>query len=129
MSTVMQALFGILIAGALLGAPVTLIWGWILFVRRPQLQTVSSILSLVGLFLGTASAILGVFMVVHAAITGGYPYYDPRAMRICAVGALLSLAGVALGIGGAFQPGSLRWQVPISGVCMTAFWIIAVEGE
>ena len=68
-------------------------------------------------------------MVVHAAATGGYPYYDPRAMRIYAWGTLLSVAGIGLGIGGAFQAGSLRWQVPVSGLCLLAFWVIAAEGE
>ena len=125
MSIVIQVFFGILIAGA----PVILIWGWIRFAKLPRLSTISSILSLIGLILATTSAILGAFMVAHAAATGGYPYYDPRAMRIYAWGTLLSVAGIGLGIGGAFQAGSLRWQVPVSGLCLLAFWVIAAEGE
>ena len=125
----MQVFFGILIAGGFLAAPAMLIWSWIQFAKLPQSRTVSSILSFIGLILATTSAILGAFIVVHATAIGGYPYYDPRAMRIYAWGVLLSVAGIALGIGGAFQPGSLRWQVPVSGLCILAFWIIAALGE
>jgi hypothetical protein len=124
----MQVMFGILMAVGFL-APMILIWGWMRWALLPKLHTVTSVLSLIGLILATASALLGVFIVGHAVVSGGFPFYDPRAMRIYAWGMLLSLAGTVFGIGGIWRRSSLRWHAPVSGFCMLAFWIMAAEAE
>jgi hypothetical protein len=59
----------------------------------------------------------------------GFPYYDPRLMRIFRWGIFLSLGGIVLGTGGIGKRTSPRWHVPVSGVCMLVFWIVAAEGE
>jgi hypothetical protein len=33
------------------------------------------------------------------------------------------------GIGGVWRPGPLRWHAPICGLGMSAFWLLAAEGE
>jgi hypothetical protein len=124
-----QVLFVTLIAIGLVGSPVVLIWGWARWTLLPKPRTVTSTLSFIGLCLATGSAFLGVFVIAHAVVTGGFPYYDSRAMRIYAVGILLALAGVSFGIGGVWRSHSLRWQAPAAGVCMLAFWMIAADAE
>ena len=123
----MQTLFVILIALGLIGSPVVLLWGWARWTLLPKLRTVTSILSLIGLCLATGSALLGVFVIAHGVVTGGYRYYDSRAMRIYAAGMLLALAGISFGIGGVWRSNSVRWLAPASGVCMLAFWLIAAD--
>jgi hypothetical protein len=125
----MQLLFGTLIVVGFLGAPVLLMWGWIRFAQQPKLGTLSSILSLIGLILATTSAVLAVSSIAYAVVTHGFRYYDPRLLRIFRWGILLSLGAILLGTGGIGRPSSARWQVPVSGLCMLAFWIIAAEGE
>jgi len=128
-STTVQVIIVILAVIGYLASPVALVWGWIRWINLPKLRTVSSILSFAGFILATASALLGIFIIVHAQTTGGYPFYDPRAMRIYALGTLLALGGIILGIGGIWRPSSLRWHAPVSGLGMLAFWILAAEGE
>lgn len=118
----------VIVVGSLSG-PVVLIWGWIKFARLPQLRTITSILSLLGLILTTASATLAVFMFVHAVRTGGYPYYDDRALHIYRWGMLLAVGGASLGIAGAFQRGLLRWQPPVSSMCLLVLWVMGALGE
>jgi len=122
-------MFQILIVFGFLAPPIALIWGWARWALLPKQRTVTAVLSLVGLVLATVSALLGVFVVGHAVVTGGYPYYDPRAMRIYAWGILFSIAGFVFGIGGVWRPSSLRWHAPVSAVCTLAFWLAAAAWE
>jgi hypothetical protein len=129
LSTSTSLIFGILIAIGYLASPIVLIWGWMRWVKLPKPRTLTSILSLIGLILATASALLAVSLIAHAVVLGGFPYYDPRAMRIYRWGMLLSLAAIVFGIGGIWRPSSLRWHAPVSGICMLIFWIVATEFE
>jgi hypothetical protein len=87
--------------GVYVGLPVLTIWGWVRWFSRTQQRTLPSILSLIGFALATASGLLAVSSVLYAHVIGGFPYYDPRLMRIYAWGGMLSLAGIVFGIAGA----------------------------
>jgi O-antigen ligase len=127
--TWMQVTFGTLMAIGFLASPIMLAWGWIRFAKLPRLGTVGSVLSLIGLILATASAALAVSSIGYAVVIRGFPYYDPRLMRIFRRGTFLSLGGIVLGTGGIGKRTSPRWHVPVSAVCMFVFWIVAAEGE
>jgi hypothetical protein len=117
----MQVTFGTLMAIGFLASPIMLAWGWIRFAKLPRLGTVGSVLSLIGLILATASAALAVSSIGYAVVIRGFPYYDPRLMRIFRWGIFLSLGGIVLGAGSIGKRTSPRWHVPVSGVCMLVF--------
>ena len=112
-----------------LASPIMLAWAWIRFAKLPRLGTAGSVLSLIGLILATASAALAVSSIGYAVVIRGFQYYDPRLMRIFRWGIFLSLGGIVLGTGGIGKRTSPRWHVPVSGVCVLVFWIVAAEGE
>ena len=58
-----------------------------------------------------------------------FPYYDPLLLTIFRWGAILSLGGIAFGIGGVLRRSSLRWHAPVSAVGTLAFWLVAIWGE
>jgi hypothetical protein len=128
-SVFMQVMFGILIAIGYLASPVVLIWGWLRWISLPKLRTAPSILSLAGFILGTASALLAVSSIACSVFFRRFPYYDPLLMRIFALGILLSLGGIVLGIGGVWRPSSLRWHAPVSALCTLTFWVMTASME
>lgn len=128
MSISIQIIFGILIALSYLATPIALIWGWTRWARHPKPRTVPAILSLIGFVLGFASAVLAVSSISYAQVHH-FPYYDPLLLRIFRSGGLLSLGGILLGISRVWRPGPLRWHAPICGLGMSAFWLLAAEGE
>jgi hypothetical protein len=111
------------------GLPALLIWGWIRWFTRTRPQSLPSILSLIGLGLATASAILAVSSVLYALAIGGFPYYDPRLLRIYRWGALLSLSAFGFGITGVWRPGPLRWLAPVCSFGTALFWFASAMGE
>jgi hypothetical protein len=115
--------------GFYVGLPALLIWGWIRWFRRTQPRTLPSILSLIGLALATASAMLAVSSVLYAHTIGGFPYYDPRLLRIYRWGGLLSLSGIVFGIGGVWRPGPVRWLAPVCSLGTALFWFASAMGE
>jgi hypothetical protein len=129
MSTSVQLTVGILDVFGYLLSPVMLIWGWTRWVSHSKLRTVPATLSLVGFILATASALLAVSAIVYAHVIRSFPYYDPLLMKIFGIGALLSLGGLALGIGGIWRTSPLRWHAPVSAVATLAFWGAAAMGE
>ena len=122
MSVSAEAIFGILIGLGCVLAPIMLTWGWIRWVRRPKQRTVTSVVSLIGFLLATASGLLAVASVAHA-IVYGLEYYDPLYLKVYRTAGRLSLAGFAFAIGGVWRPNALRWHSPISAVGTLAFWI------
>jgi hypothetical protein len=124
----MQVMFVILIAIGYLASPIVLVWGWTRWALVPKLHTATSTLSLIGLILATASALLAVATMAYAQIHR-FPYYDPLLLRIFRWGGLLSLGGIVFGIGGVWRPNSLRWHAPASAVCMLTFWIMVASME
>jgi hypothetical protein len=129
LSILMQVVFGTLMVVGFLASPVMLVWGWIRFAKLPNLGTGGSIFSLIGLILATASAVLAVSSIAYAVTIRGFPYYDPRLMRIFRWGIFLSLGGILFGTVGIGPRTSARWHAPVPGVCILVFWIVAAAGE
>ena len=129
MSRSVEVIFGVLMILAYVLAPVALIWGWVRWTRSPKLKSVTSILSLCGFVLSTCSALLAVAMFVYAHAIGGFPFYDPRQMRMIRLGTLLSLTGFLCALGGIWRRSPLRWHAPVSALGTLAFWVIVGEGE
>jgi hypothetical protein len=115
--------------GFYVGVPVLPIWGWVRWLRRTQPRTLPSILSLIGLTLATASALLAISSTLYAHAIGGFPYYDPRLLRIYRWGGLLSLAGIVFGIAGVWRPGPVRWLAPVCSLGTALFWFASAMGE
>lgn len=129
MSTSVEIIILFLVVLGYLVAPVMLIWGWVRWVKRAKQRTISTILSLSGFILATCSALLAISSAVYAVGINGFPFYDPRLLRIFRWGMLLSAAGLLLSIGGVWRKSSLRWHSPASALGMLAFWFLAAVGE
>jgi hypothetical protein len=115
--------------GVYVGLPVLMAWGWVRWFRRMQPRTLPVILSLIGFTLATASGVLAVSSVVYAHAIGGFPFYDPRLLRIYRWGGLLSLSGLVFGIAGVWRPGPVRWLAPVCSVGTLLFWFASAMGE
>ncbi len=109
--------------------PVSLIWGWVRWARRPKQKTVPAMLALSGFALATASGLLAISALIYAQLIGGFPYYDPRLLRIYRWGIQLSLIGVIFGLAGVWRSSALRWHAPLSAAGALLFWILAASGE
>ncbi len=115
--------------GIYLAVPAAMIAGWVRWIRGSQPQTLSSVLSLIGFTLATASGLLAISSVLYAQTIGGFPYYDPSLLRIYRWGVLLSLAAIVFAIVGAWRPSPLRWYAPACAVGMLVFWFMSASGE
>ena len=124
----MGILFAAVVAAGYLLAPVMLVWGWIRYLRRIDKPEHPFFLAFIGFLLSTASAFLAIAAVAYA-IMHGFAYYDPLLLRVFRWGGLLSLGGLVLGSTGIARPNPLRWQAPLAGIGMLAFWIISAAGE
>ncbi len=109
-------------------SPVLLICGWALWIRQPKSRTVFATLSLGGLILATASALLAIAAVTYAQIHH-FPHQDPTLIRWYRVGLLLSRAGVVFGFAGILRPSATRWFAPLSALATLAFWMLAATSE
>lgn len=109
--------------------PVTLIWGWIRWARQPKSWTITSILSLLGFSLASASALVAVASIIYANSIRAFAFYDPLLMKILGVGTLLALEGIVIGMGGVWRPSALRWHSLISAFEMLAFWLGVAMAE
>jgi hypothetical protein len=127
MSIAIEVLFGVLIGLGLVVAPIALCWGWIRWIRQPKDRSVSSVLSLIGFVLATASGLLALSWMVYAYVIHGFEFYDPVFLRMARAGILLALGGTLFGIGGAWRAASLRWHAPLAAVGTLAFWILTAE--
>lgn len=112
-----------------IAAPVLLITGWTRWARLPQPRDIIPMLALAGFIVGSASALLALGAVIYAWSIGGFPYYDPRLLRIYGVGLQLSLAGLIVGLLGLARPSSLRWHAPILSLAMIVLWLLWMQGE
>src|SRR5204863_8909304 len=126
----LESVLVVLVAvGFYLGLPVLTIEGWVRWFRRTQPRTLPSILSLIGLTLATASGLLAVSSVLYANAIGGFPFYDPRLLRMYRWGGLLSLSGLVFGIAGVWRPGPVRWLAPVCSLGTLLFWFASAMGE
>lgn len=85
--------------------------------------------SLAGFVVSTLSALLALFTILYAAAIHSFAYYDPTLLRIFRWGVLLSLTGFLMGLVGTRKANALRWQAPIAGFAMLAFWFVAASSE
>src|SRR5215472_8305851 len=109
------------------GLPAVIIAGWIHWAKRRGSMTLWSQLSLVAFGLATSSALLALGSIIYAHTIGGFPFYDPRLLRIYRWGGLLSL--VAIGVAGCWRRTPLRWYAPLCAAGMLIFWFISAMGE
>jgi hypothetical protein len=109
--------------------PAAIIWGWIRWIKHAQTRSVVSYLAAVALVFATASAALAVSAIIYAHHIGGFPFYDPRLLRIYRWGALLSVTGIAFAFGGIWKPGPLRWLALICAFGTLIYWFGAAAGE
>jgi sulfite exporter TauE/SafE len=109
--------------------PCALIWDWFRFYQGDKGKSAGQILSLLGFSLATLSSLLTVGTHVYALFIGGFPFYDPRLLRIYAWGALLSFAGVLTGIAGLWRSHPVRWLAPICSAGMFFFWLLSASAE
>ncbi len=125
MSAAERFLFDWLAFAVIVSFPVLNIWGWVrVSMKRPEQWDVSSVLSLTGFSLATASGLLAVEAVMYAQATHGFAFWDPRLIRICAVGAFVALMGLAAAFGGVRRPSPVRWHAPACSVGMLLFWFL-----
>src|SRR5271156_94635 len=125
----MGVFFVVMVAMGYILAPIMLIWGWIRWIRRRRELGYPFFLSIIGFVLSTASGVLAASAIVYAVAIHGFPFYDPALLRIYAWGFLLSAGGTVLGLTGVSAPNALRWQAPLAGLGMLAFWMIAAATE
>jgi hypothetical protein len=107
-----SALLVLFVVAVYIALPAVMIWGWVRWSRRTQLRTVSSILSLIGFTLATASGLLAISAMLYTRAVGGFPFYDPLLLRIYRWGALLSLSGIVFALIGVWRPGP-RYHLPL----------------
>lgn len=120
-AVVITALYG--------GVPGVMIWGWVRWIRRKQPGTIWSVLSLLGLAFATVSALVAAGSILYAHSIGGFPYYDPRLMRIFRWGGLLSLAALVFAIAGVWKSNPVRWHALGCAVATLFFWFASAMGE
>jgi hypothetical protein len=109
--------------------PPVMIWGWIRWARRKKQWTILSVLSLAGFTIATASALLAASSSIYGRFIGGFPYYDPRLMRIYTTGALLSVLALILSLSGIWRLNSLRWHALFCSFGTLVYWIAMAETE
>jgi hypothetical protein len=102
-----------------------LTFGWIQWLRRPQLV----IPSLVGFALASASALLAIGSVTYAQFIAGFRYYDPVLLKIYRLGFLLSAVGVVFGLFGIRRTSAIRTFAPALSGLMLLTWLIWAAGE
>ena len=119
----MVDLFGILfLLTSYVLLPTGLVWGWIRFAKTSASTNVAPRLSLLALALATTSACLAIGSMIYAHWIGGFPFYDPRLLRIYRYGILLSLTGFVASLGGLWKPGPLRWLAPACSFGTLLYW-------
>jgi hypothetical protein len=114
-----------------LGVPALLLCGWIRWSKQKNSypRSRSSTLSLLGFSLATASAALGLATHLYARFVHSFPFSDPMLMKIYAVGCLLSIVGIALGVAGTGRPNAVRWFAPVCAFGTLLFWLLALGSE
>jgi hypothetical protein len=97
------------------------VWAWVVW--RKSNEKVAprwrAITLFGGLCCATASTALGAFMTIHAAITGGYPFYHPVELLCIRLGSLTALLGLICAITG---KGRLRLHVTIISAVNLLLW-------
>jgi len=119
----------IYVLGFYVALPAAIIAGWFRWAKRQGPATTFSILSSLALGLATCSALLALGTRIYAHAIGGFPFYDPRLMRIYRWGLLLSLGGIVLGLIGCWRRSPLRWLAPACAAGIFIFWWFTALSE
>ncbi len=82
-------------------------WHWAKQRDKIDLPKGRSSLALLGLVLGSVSVLLELVFMIHAQITGGFPYYHPTLLRGIRWGGSTGLLGFILAL-----PGKGRLRLP-----------------
>jgi hypothetical protein len=106
--------------------PILLLWGWVRWIRSPKSVTVSSLLSLTGLVLVSASALCAAGLFSFArSLGGGLEHFDnPLFMGIFSWGKLLARIALILGMVSFWRPSPTRWQTLASSFAILIFWTL-----
>jgi hypothetical protein len=126
---VIELLGSLIVLILVAGAPVSIIWGWVRWAKDSSRSTFWSKLSFVGFLLANLSICIYIGGVVYAQVIGGFPYYDPRLMRMMRVGACVSLIGIVISLLGCWRPGKLRWLAPAATLGSLLCWFFTAMGE
>jgi hypothetical protein len=118
-----QVFLVILVGLGWVAAPASLIWGWVRWIMAPKHRSITSVLSLIGFLLASASALLAISSIIYVQEMHDFRYYGPLLVKIFRVGDWLSVGAIVFGIGGVWRSNSLRWQSPVAAVGMLAFWL------
>ena len=120
----------IFVIAVLGGLAAWVIWGWVSWMRRrPAQPSIGMTLSVIGFGFASSSALLQIGTGLYANVTDGFPFNDPRLMRIYGIGLLLALLGLACGIGGVFRTNPLRFKAPILSAFLLLFWMLQAMSE
>jgi len=111
------------------GPPLFIGWGWVRWQKAPRHFEWGSALSLAGFVLASAACLLGVGTAIYARVIGGFPFYDPRLLRIYRWGILLSLLGLVCAVGGIWHRNSIRWHAPVASLAMLVYWFLSAASE
>ena len=121
-----STLFLLIAIAAYVAVPVVLIWGWM---RWAQQRGVFAAVSLISFVFGTASVLIALAGVIYGRAIGGFPYYDPRLMRIYRFGIIMSLVGFGLAVVGIWRRSVLRWHAPALSFGIFLLWFVWASGE
>jgi hypothetical protein len=106
--------------------PALLIWGWIRWIRhKPRSWTMGPLFSFVGFCLATAAYVWGIVVIV---VGFDFEHNGNYIGRFVEFGAILSLAALALTIGGVGRKSPLRWHAPSLSLCAVCFWLLGAIG-
>jgi hypothetical protein len=97
MSNLTAGLVVVLFYGAIAFVLVT---GWVRWARQSQPRNAFSYIALIGFSLANVSLIIAAAGIIYARKIGGFPYYDPRLMRLFRWGGTFSLGGLIFFRGG-----------------------------
>ena len=99
-----------------------LAWTWMRWARLivkfppPKWRSLAAFLAFL---LSSASALWSIILIIHAQITGGFPYYHPVLLASIGYGLLASLASMILG---ALGKGVVRVPSILVAVVMSLVW-------
>ena len=99
---------------------------WANFHDRSPVSSVRYVLAFGGLLAATASALLSLALLVHALLTGGFPFYHPLLLASIRFGFLSSLLGIVLGCVGKGFP---RLPAVVCSVLLLFAWLVEAMAQ
>jgi hypothetical protein len=105
-------------------APISLIWGWARWARRPKSWSIPSLISFAAFIAASASAALGLLTII-VGISGVFERHYDVFYRVVDLGMLISTIGILAAIGGIWRRNALQWHALASAVATLGFWAVA----